>query len=43
LQTAVDTLYTRHDSLRTTFFYADNGQPYQHIGDETHLPITPST
>ncbi len=40
LQTAVDTLYQRHGSLRTTFFYAANGQPYQHIGEETHLPIT---
>jgi amino acid adenylation domain-containing protein len=40
LQTAVNSLYQRHDSLRTTFFYAANGQPYQHIGDNTHLPIT---
>ncbi|MAT97566.1 MAG: hypothetical protein CL608_10525 [Anaerolineaceae bacterium] len=39
LQKALDTLYTRHSSLRTTFFYGDDEQPYQHIADAAHLPI----
>ncbi|NHZ72434.1 MAG: amino acid adenylation domain-containing protein, partial [Aquificales bacterium] len=40
LQTAVNTLYTRHGSLRTTFRYAENGQPYQQITNTNELPIT---
>ncbi len=39
LQTAIDTLYTRHDSLRTTFYYGEDGQPYQRIAEDTYLPI----
>src|SRR5690606_17420101 len=38
LQNAINTLYTRHDSLRTTFFFADNSQAYQQISAETQLP-----
>ena len=40
LQTAVDSLYSRHGSLRTTFFYGEDGQPYQQIAEDTHLQIT---
>ncbi len=39
LQQALDTLYVRHSSLRTTFFYGEDEQPYQHIAEATHLPI----
>ncbi|MCA9954452.1 MAG: amino acid adenylation domain-containing protein, partial [Anaerolineales bacterium] len=40
LQTAVDTLYQRHGSLRTTFFYGNDGQAYQQIAEAEHLPIS---
>ncbi|MBK8901319.1 MAG: non-ribosomal peptide synthase/polyketide synthase [Anaerolineaceae bacterium] len=40
LQKTFDALYTRHDALRTSFYYGADGQPYQHVSDETHLPIT---
>jgi amino acid adenylation domain-containing protein len=40
LQTAVDTLFTRHEALRTTFYEGDDGQQFQHITAEAHLPIT---
>ena len=39
LQTAVNTMFTRHASLRTTFHYGEDGQPHQHIADDTHLPM----
>jgi amino acid adenylation domain-containing protein len=39
LQQALDALYVRHSSLRTTFFYGDDEHPYQHVAETTHLPI----
>src|SRR5690606_22675211 len=39
LQAAVNILYARHDSLRTTFPATEDGRPYQHVGTDLHLPI----
>ncbi|MCZ7672441.1 MAG: condensation domain-containing protein [Chloroflexi bacterium] len=39
-QQAVDTLYVRHETLRTGFVYTDDDQPIQQLANETHLPIT---